>query len=70
MLSKIESIKQKSRRIDKEVEVIDFNSDQETRTEKEYLPGGTISMLMVRLAGTKVKDKEKKIHWDDGILFK
>ena len=59
-LSKIESIKHKFRIINKEVEAIASNSDQETRTEKECLPGGTLSTLMRRLAGMKVKDKEKK----------
>ena len=40
--------------------MIASNSDQETRTEKECSPGGEISMLMGRLAATKIKDKEKK----------
>ena len=53
-------IRQKFRSINKEVEVIAQNRDQETRREKEFLPGRTMSMLMGRLAGTKTKDKEKK----------
>ena len=59
-LSKVDATKQKFRSINKEVEVIASNSDQETRTEKEHLLGGTISVLMGRLAGMKRKDEEKK----------
>ena len=40
MLSKVDRIKQKFRRINKEVVVIASNTDQETRKEKEHLPGG------------------------------
>ena len=61
MLSKIESIKQNFRRINKKVEVIASNNDQETRMEKQYLPGRTISNLMERLARIKVQDKDKNI---------
>ena len=52
-LNKIERLKRKFKRISKEVEIISSNSNQELRTDSEYLPGGMLSILMERIVGIK-----------------
>ena len=53
-LNKIERLKQKFKRISKEVEIISSNSDQEPRTNSGYLPGGILSILIGRITGMKI----------------
>ena len=57
--NKIETLKQRFKRISKEVEIIVSNSDQEPRTDSGYLPGGTLSILIGRIAGMKTRESER-----------
>ena len=59
-LNKIERLKQKFKRISKEVEIISSNSDQELRTDSGYLPGGMLSILIGRIIGMKRRESERK----------
>ena len=58
--NKLERLQRRFRQVNKEVEIISSNSDQNPRTSNGYLPGGTASILLGRIAGMKVKDSERR----------
>ena len=57
---KIDYIKRKFKTINREVEVIISDSGQDVRSRNGYLPGGTINILLGRVAGLRIKQYEKK----------
>ena len=59
-ISRIEQIKRKFKKVNKEIIVIASDSSQPARIEKGYLPGGTISILMGRLVRLKLNGYKKK----------
>jgi len=58
-MNKIEAMKNKFKRISKEVEIITSNSNQAPKTSSGYLPGGTVSVLLGRAAGLKKLQSER-----------
>ena len=58
-MNKIEAMKNKFKRISKEVDIITSNSDQAPKTSSGYLPGGTMSMLLGRATGLKKLQSEQ-----------
>ena len=57
--NKIDRLKHAFKKVNQEVEIIASDSGQEARTENRYLPGGTMNILLGRLAGLRVKGKDK-----------
>ena len=57
--SKIDQIKRRFRKINKEIAILASDCGQETRTTNGYLPGGTINILLGRVAGLNVKNFSK-----------
>ena len=58
--SRIERMKNMIKSVNKSIDIITSDSGENIRTERGYLPGGTMSIITGRLAGMVNKEKNKK----------